>query len=283
MKSINNQSNLVNKLSDQKYLKYIQYKTPDNLQARIKLHRQFGTNPHGWHKFVIDQVNIKAGMTVLEVGCGSGSLWIENRDRIPGELTIFLADISSGMVRNARKAIGALRQTKLEYFCVDVQAIPSYDDQFELVVANHMLYHVPDISLGVREISRVLKPGGFLCAATNGYDHMCEFHELINLFYPDASILRSQSKSYSLENALEILSPWFDSIEINHYDENLKITTVEPVLAYLNSLWAVTEPMDATSNEKLEQAGEMISHQISTKGHFWVTKSQGVVIGKNSK
>jgi len=284
MKSKYGYSNLVSKLSDQKYLKEMQYKTPDNLNVRINLHRKFGTNPYGWHKFVIDQLNIEAGMTILEVGCGPGGLWIENRDRIPGNLSIYLADISSGMLRDARKAIGANQQTKFDYLCMDVQAIPLPDNQFELVFANHMLYHVPDIPLGVREISRALMPGGLLCAATNGRDHMCELHELIDLFYPGASILRTQSRAYSLENALEILGPIFDPVDIIIYNENLKITAVEPILEYLNSLWAVTELMDATSNkEKLEQVGERIARQISTRGHFWVTKSQGVIIGKNSK
>ena len=46
------------RIKDQVYLKEHQYKTPANLKARINLHRKFGTNPYGWMRWVLDQLNL---------------------------------------------------------------------------------------------------------------------------------------------------------------------------------------------------------------------------------
>ena len=62
---------------------------------------------------------------------------------------------------------------------MDAQDIPFEDDTFGCVVANHMLYHVPDLDKGLAEIRRVLKPGGKLYAATNGEAHMLELEAFV--------------------------------------------------------------------------------------------------------
>ena len=54
----------------------------------------------------------------------------------------------------------------------DAQELPFPDDAFDVVVANHMLYHVPEPARAAAEIGRVLRPDGLLLAATNGPDHL---------------------------------------------------------------------------------------------------------------
>ena len=54
----------------------------------------------------------------------------------------------------------------------DAQDLPFDDGTFDVVVANHMLYHVPDPRRAAAEFARVLRPGGVLLAATNGPQHL---------------------------------------------------------------------------------------------------------------
>ena len=61
----------------------------------------------------------------------------------------------------------------------DVQALPFEDDAFDVVIANHMLYHVPDPDRGVAELARVVHCDGVVLAATNGYGHMREINDAI--------------------------------------------------------------------------------------------------------
>ncbi len=54
----------------------------------------------------------------------------------------------------------------------DVQDLPFGNGRFDLVVANHMLCHVPNPDLAIGEAARVMKPEGLFTAATNGFGHM---------------------------------------------------------------------------------------------------------------
>jgi len=51
--------------------------------------------------------------------------------------------------------------------------------RFETVMANHMLYHAPDLRRAIAELCRVLRPGGWLFAATNGPTGLREIQELL--------------------------------------------------------------------------------------------------------
>ncbi len=59
-------------------------------------------------------------------------------------------------------------RTRVQFKEIDAQSIPFEDETFDAVIANHMLYHVPDRPKAIAEIKRVLKPGGRLIATTIG-------------------------------------------------------------------------------------------------------------------
>jgi hypothetical protein len=76
-----------------------QYKTPNNVQVRADLHARFSTNPYGFHRWAFDQYEFPEGARILELGCGLGDLWWENRDRILPDWQAALSDFSMGMLR----------------------------------------------------------------------------------------------------------------------------------------------------------------------------------------
>ena len=78
------------------------------------------------------------------------------------------------MVDQARQSLAA-HARPLAYAVADVQALPFADERFEAVIANQVLYHVPDRERAMSEIRRVLRPGGRLYAATLGHNYL---HEL---------------------------------------------------------------------------------------------------------
>ena len=89
-------------LSDQNYLLQQQYKDASNLNARVRLHARFSTNPYHWFLWIFDQFKIPGQARVLELGCGPADLWRMNLERIPPGWDITLSDFSSGMVDQAR-------------------------------------------------------------------------------------------------------------------------------------------------------------------------------------
>ena len=55
---------------------------------------------------------------------------------------------------------------------LDAQRIPLPEHSFDLILVNHLLYHVPEKELAITETRWVLKPGGKLCSATKGFGHL---------------------------------------------------------------------------------------------------------------
>jgi SAM-dependent methyltransferase len=107
---------------------------------------------------------------VLEVGCG----WGELAARLGSELGVRVVAVDS-----SPRMVELARERGVDARVADVQALPFDDGSFDCVVANWMLYHVPDLDLGLGEIARVLRPGGRLVAATNGLRHLAELWSLV--------------------------------------------------------------------------------------------------------
>ncbi|MDP9365388.1 MAG: class I SAM-dependent methyltransferase [Chloroflexota bacterium] len=84
-----------------------QYRTDVNLTTRIALHQRFGTNPIPWTASLFDRLDLRGDARVLELGCGRGDLWVENRAHLPGRWNLLLSDLSAGMIAVARRRFSA--------------------------------------------------------------------------------------------------------------------------------------------------------------------------------
>lgn len=212
-----------------------QYQNASNISSRIQLHHLYSQNPQGWFPWVYEQLQIKKGMKILEVGCGDGTLWTDNAGKLPGELQILLSDRSEGMLRDARRAIGA-EDGRFSYEVSDCQKLPCEDARFDLVIANHVLFYCEDVWAACREAWRVLKSGGrFLCSAY-GQNHMKEVSRLVQGF--DDRIVLSAERLYDrfgMENGKQILSEYFTECEWRMYEDFLLVPKPEPLISYVLS------------------------------------------------
>lgn len=265
---------------DQQYLLDKQYKTSVNLDARIHLHERFSTNRTDWQRWVFEQFDIPAGSRVLELGTGSGQLWAHNLDRIPESWQIMLSDFSSGMLQDARKSLGE-RASQFQFEVIDIQAIPFPDDAFDYVIANHMLYHVPDRARAFAEIRRVLRPQGRFYAATNGESHLRE----MELFCTQAGIgaggiMGAQARSvFNLQNGSTQMAPWFTRIETRLFEGNLAVTEVEPLIAFILS----SRAPGSVSEAQLQALRTILGEELTVHGFVHITKETGLFIASGQK
>ena len=277
------------RIYDQQYLKTVQYGTSANLEARIQIHRLYATNPTPWQHWVLDQVEMRSGMQALEVGCGPADLWRDNLPRLPQGVRVVAGDLSHGMALQARRNMHqasqgpaqnnhphANEELRIDIIQVDAQHLPFPGKFFDRVFANHMLYHVPDIHQALSELSRTLKPGGVFCAATNGYGHMRQLNELAAANFPGyQGGHRNQIRRFALENAQDLLAPFFRKTELRIYKAHLQVTQVDPLLAYLASLWDIPRLVEPAV---IERIARQVQQEIDRKGFFLIEKSQGLVL-----
>jgi len=247
-----------------------QYRDSGNLSKRHDLHARFSTNPKGWLPWVFEQFNFPSDACILELGCGPGALWKANAPRIPEGWDITLTDFSEGMIRDAQSVLADLAR-HFAFQVMDAQEITFPDARFDGVIANHMLYHVPDIPRTLGEIRRVLKPGGVFYAATNGRNNMRELWDLVGFGRSDA---QRATAPFEIENGRDILSRFFGTIELRRYEDSLVIPEAEPLIDYVGSGMSF---YDATE-EQWRRIKERIRDEIRAKGQVTTKKTTGLFV-----
>ncbi|MDX1377719.1 MAG: class I SAM-dependent methyltransferase [Anaerolineales bacterium] len=261
----------MSKFTDQQYLKTDQYKDSSNLDARVTIHLRFSTNEYGWFRWIFDTLlKLPAEAKILELGCGHGLLWKENADRIPSTWDITLSDLSSGMLDSAwRNLVVTGRNYKFKE--IDAQDIPFADETLDCVVANHMLYHVPDRLKALLEIKRVLKTGGRLIATTVGEQHMKEMTDWLEQV-SNSDHASKAATSFTLENGLEQLRSLFPMVTLSRYEDGLFVTDIEPIMAYIRSSVRATD----LSEEKLAKVQAGLEKKLKENGSIIIRKDSGL-------
>jgi len=109
---------------------------------------------------VADIAGIKSGESVLDVGCGTGSLTIVAKRRA-GSSEVCGIDAAPEMIAKATKK-AKKAGVEISFQTSVVERLPFPDGHFDVVLSSLMLHHLPKAAReqGAREIRRVLKPGG---------------------------------------------------------------------------------------------------------------------------
>lgn len=251
-----------------------QYKNAKNLNDRISLHEKYSTNKQGWFNWLFNQIDFSKVNRLLELGCGNGKLWQENRIDLRNR-EIFLSDISEGMVEEVRNKLGS------DFNCIvaDAEKIPFKDSYFDSIIANHVLFYLNDLNLGLKEIDRVLKSDGIFYCSTYGKNHMKEITEIVQNF--DSRINLSNHSLYDifgLENGGGILSKYFSNIQRMDYQDSLEITESKPLIDYIMSCHG---NQNEILGPRLNEFKEYIEKLFENNGKIVVTKQAGLFICNN--
>ena len=263
----------INAIDDPKYITR-QYRNADNLNTRIGLHQRFSVNPYGWLPWVFDQLDFPSQGCILELGCGTGQLWLDNIDRIPAGWEITLTDFSAGMLQRAQENLSPRRSFRFQV--ADAQSIPFESEGFDGVLANHMLYHVPDKVKALGEIQRVLKPQGRFYASTVGQTHLQEIGSLVSRFDPRLDWWGAQpGEAFTLEDGAALLAGRFTEVTLRRYEDALIVTEPGPLIEYILS-GRVT--LDA--RQQVEFARFVQQEFARLGGRFHIRKDSGIFISR---
>lgn len=250
-----------------------QYRNSTNISARIRLHRLFSSNKQGWFPWIYEQCQITEGMKILELGCGNGRLWIENKAKLPADCEIILSDISEGMIRDVRRE-QSLQDDRFSFAAFDCHAIPYEDASFDLVIANHVLFYCKDVDRVCSEVGRVLKPGGRFVCGTYGVAHMQEVSRLVTQF-DDRITLSGENlyEHFGKENGAQALAPYFAEVDWQQYEDALIVTQAEPLIEYVLSCHG---NQNQYILEKYNKFRKYVEGQI--RNGYTITKDAGIFI-----
>lgn len=116
---------------------------------------------------LFDRYDLARGVRILDLGCGTGEITRRLAERYPDAdlLGIDILETNLALARRDSAAFGA----RISYEQGDAFALRHADAGFDLVVCRHMSQAVPDFPRVLAEITRVLKPGGWLHLLSEDY------------------------------------------------------------------------------------------------------------------
>lgn len=222
-----------------------QYADHSKLAARARLHQEFTIGEVPWFPWVMSRLPLKSGDHVLDLGCGPGWLWTNSAQNVPEAIHLLMADQSEGMIKEAISHCANLPFASIRGEAVDAVNLPFAERTFDVVLAMHMLYHVPDQVKAIAEMHQVLKPGGMLAVTTNGSTNLAELYKLATILGSDP--VDPSAMAFGYERATELLQQQFGNVSQMIYPASLQVT--DPTVAY----FALTSypPGDCADEETL--------------------------------
>ena len=211
------------------------YATDRNLRILEETYAQYCVPRTDFVNWTLDAIGWAGDEAVLDIGVGTGSHYACLLQRQPG-ISYFAVDLSPYLLSQHPCNAGRLAYG-------DALRLPYSDNAFDVVMANHVLYHVADVDSCLREIKRVLKPDGRLLASTDSLQTTPELQVLIRR----AIILLSDNGSqvqplclpcdaFALENGTRILARHFYAVVRHDLPGILTFDAVDPALEYLESM-----------------------------------------------
>jgi SAM-dependent methyltransferase len=171
------------------------------------------------HDLVLEALREISAARILEVGSGKGEL----AERISSELC---ADVIA--VDQSERMVELTREWGVRAALGDVQDLPFEDESFDACVAAWMLYHVPDLDRGLRELARVTRPGGRLVAVTNSERSLTELWTLVGEPW-------KTNYPFGAENGGAALARHFDRVEHVDVAGTITFSSFEDARRYIAS------------------------------------------------
>jgi len=137
--------------------------------------------------FQYGAAKLKPGMTVLDVGCGPGSITVDMARMVaPGR--VIAVDCDQGVLAQAQALASAQGVDNIEFVVMDAYALDLPDDSVDLAHAHQLLQHLADPVAALREMARVVRPGGLVAARDGDYSAFT--------WYPESSGLDEWRRLY---------------------------------------------------------------------------------------
>lgn len=257
-----------------------QYKDATNLRKRMNIH-EYSTAKTPWYTWVLERLNIKENMEILEIGAGYGSLWTTMIESIPRNVTMTLTDRSNEMLVEAKKQIEKIphwkeKNIRFTYEVRDVEKGITDGKKYDRIIANHMLYHISNDAREAvfRDSCDMLKEKGVFFATTVGETH---FQELFLLGKEiDARIVNPSwmAADFTLENGRDQILKYYTKVFVEEHENDLLVPEPMAIYDYLCSL-----PCD---NKKIlekikEKAILYLTSKVSKETPYYIHKSTGAI------
>jgi SAM-dependent methyltransferase len=161
----------------------------------------------------------------------------------------------------------------------DAARLPIATEFADVALAMHMLYHVPEPAEAVRELRRVLRPGGCALVLLNSTDHLAELRAQVRevseaLGVPMAG---TRPETVRVEDASPMLEAAFNDVELHMAIGELVVSEPAPVVAYVASMSPILAA-GPDGSSVLAELNRAVADTIRRQGAFRTRISAGCFV-----
>ena len=258
-------------------MSYDYQETTNDLLKRIDIHSKYGGR--SIDEWMLEILPLKAGQTILDVGCGAGKQCFLYHDHLKGQAAITGGDVNGELLDQARRE--SLRLEKdVTFQPLDFnQSFGFPDNTFDLVSCCFAIYYAVDIPYTIREFHRVIKPGGVMFTSGPMPTNKKLFYDIITEATGKTIPPMPGSSRFSTEIYSAIQST-FAKTELKLFENPLTFETVEPFVEYTRAslsedrkLWnsffqtkddfqRIMRQIEAVAARRLEKAGKLVMTKV---------------------
>lgn len=273
----------VERATSREYL-HDQYGTTEKLDIRIEAHQRYSERPDDFLDWVLDRLDPRPGDSVVDIGCGRGSY--HGRLMARGVRLILAVDASPGMV-----AVAQQNANEHGYPVVAIESsaerLPVPNGSYDLGMANHVLFHVANVPAALRELRRVLKPGGLAVLSTAAADSSARL-EAIHRAAAERLGYQSTGRvidRFNLDH-MDVVREVFPRVQSFIREDAFVFPSSESTLRYYASgmIEAIADPPADGSHRSqlLPLVAEAVDEVIAREGVFRDPKSAGCFLVTNA-
>lgn len=259
------------------------YATDRNLRILEETYARYCVPRTDFASWTLDTVDWAGDEIILDIGAGAGSHYSRLIETQP-DISYYAVDLSPNLLY--------MHPCNADHLAFgDALQLPYADDSFDVVMANHVLYHLTDIDSCLAEIKRVLKPDGRVLASTDSLHTTPELQVLLRR----AVILLSENgaqvqplalpcDSFALENGTRILSRHFYAVVRHDLPRQLVFDEVEPALDYLESMRDLRQhelPSDVSWDDMMLIMHQQMTQLLQLLGKFEINIACGALVASD--
>lgn len=252
--------------------------TTNDLLTRIDIHNKFGARDID--QWMLDVLNLQKGSNILDVGCGAGKQCFSFYKFLNGDCVITGGDVNADLLKQAFSENPEKADNKVKFIELDFNKryeLPS--DSFDLLSCCFAIYYAEDIPATIREMHRVLKPGGRLFTTGPMPTNKQVFYDVIKEATGKPIPPMPGSSRYGSE-ILTSVKNTFSTVDLEIFENPLTFYDVQPFVDYTRaslaedrklwtSLFSTKEEFEAlmasittVAEKRIKQDGKLVMTKV---------------------
>lgn len=250
--------------------------TSNDLLTRINIHDVYGARDID--KWMLEILPLEQDMRILDVGCGAGKQCFSFLAHLNGKAQITGTDVSNELLAKAEQENAKLGK-RVSFKTMDFNKEFSFSENlFDLVSCCFAIYYAEDIPFTIKEMHRVLKPGGHLFSTGPMPENKQMFYDIIQEATGRTIPPMPGSSRYASE-ILDSIKSEFSKVEVHIFENPLTFPEVEPFIAYTRASLSEDRLLWNTFFETKEDF-EQIMDAITNVAAKWFDRDGSLVMTK---